>query len=97
MGVAFCFLFGPKFIDHDYYGLMLLPAAAMWGAFGLTRLAALVNARGGWRVAIPVGVLVLAAGIHSPWCMSGMFRIDRAKLILAERSRLTPTRVAEFS
>jgi hypothetical protein len=30
-------------------------------------------------------VLVLAAVVQSPWCMSEMLRIDRGKLILAER------------
>jgi 4-amino-4-deoxy-L-arabinose transferase-like glycosyltransferase len=85
MGLAFYVLFAPKLIDHDYYELMLLPAAATWGAWGLSWLAASVKADTRWRVAIPLGVLVLAAVVQSPWCMSGMFRIDRAKLILAER------------
>ena len=35
MGMAFYVVFAPKLIDHDYYELMLLPAAAaMWGALG---------------------------------------------------------------
>jgi hypothetical protein len=85
MGLTFYFVFAPKLVDHDYYELMLLPAAALWGAFGFTRLAALANARPRWRVLVPVGALVLAAAVQSPWCMSGMFRIDRAKLILADR------------
>ena len=85
MGVVFCFMFAPKLVDHDYYELMLLPAAATWGAMGLSWLLERVAAHAARRVAALFGVLVLAAAVQSPWCMSEMFRIDRGKLILAER------------
>lgn len=35
MGVAFFLLLAPKVRDHDYYGMMLLPAVAMWATLGL--------------------------------------------------------------
>ncbi len=85
MCLVFCLAFAPKIVDHDYYALMLLPAAATWGAMGLAGLLESVNAQGARRVAFLSGVLMLAAALQSPWCMSDMFRIDRGKLILAER------------
>ncbi len=44
MGLAFYVVFAPKLIDHHYYELMLLPAAATWGALGLSRLVERVGA-----------------------------------------------------
>ena len=84
MAVAFTVMFVPKLVDHDYYGLMSLPAAATWGAMGLSWLLELVR-RPAWRVPAVFMVLALATALQSPWCMSQMFRIDRGKLILAER------------
>src|SRR5262249_6589067 len=85
MGAVFCFAFAPKFLDHDYYELMFLPSAATWGAMGLFRLLEPMTAQPARRVAVLCGVLMLAAAVQSPWCTSEMFRIDRGKLILAER------------
>ncbi len=39
MGLLFFVGFAPKLIDHDYYELMMLPAAAAWAGLGTTRLA----------------------------------------------------------
>jgi hypothetical protein len=85
MCLVFCFGFAPKLLDHDYYELMVLPAAATWGSLGLSGLLEWVNGHAKWRIALLSGVLMLAAVVQSPWCMSDMFRIDRGKLILAER------------
>ena len=84
MGLVFFILFAPKLNDHDYYELMLLPAAATWGAMGLSRIADRCS-RPAQRVALPLGLLVLALVVQSPWWMSDSFQIDRGKLILAER------------
>jgi hypothetical protein len=85
MGLAFCVIFAPKLIDHDYYELMLLPAAATWGALGLSRLLVRCAVPASRRFAVIFGVLILAAVVQSPWCMSDRFRIDCGKLILADR------------
>ena len=34
MGILFYLMLGPKLATHDYYELMMLPAAALWAAFG---------------------------------------------------------------
>ncbi len=84
MGLIFFILFAPKLNDHDYYELMLLPAAATWGAMGLSRITERYS-RPAQRVALPFGLLMLALVVQSPWWMSDSFRIDRGKLILAAR------------
>ncbi len=38
MGLLFYLLLGPKLRDHDYYELMMLPAAALWAVRGLDAL-----------------------------------------------------------
>jgi 4-amino-4-deoxy-L-arabinose transferase-like glycosyltransferase len=85
MGLVFCVVFAPKLVDHDYYELMLLPAAATYGAMGLSQILEWMTAHAARRAAIAFAVFMLATAVQSPWCMSDMFRIDRGKLILAER------------
>jgi Dolichyl-phosphate-mannose-protein mannosyltransferase len=85
MCAAFCLMFAPKLLDHDYYELMLLPAVATWGAMGLARLLEWFTIQGARRIVVIAGVLMLAAAVQSPWSMPDMFRIDRGKLILAAR------------
>ncbi|HEU5115475.1 MAG TPA: glycosyltransferase family 39 protein, partial [Isosphaeraceae bacterium] len=38
MGLLFYVALGPKLIDHDYYELMLLPAASLWAGWGVEAL-----------------------------------------------------------
>ena len=33
-GLFFFFLFAPKLVDHDYYELIMLPSASLWGSLG---------------------------------------------------------------
>jgi hypothetical protein len=40
MGLLFYLLLGPKLLDHDYYELMMLPAASLWAAHGWSALSA---------------------------------------------------------
>jgi 4-amino-4-deoxy-L-arabinose transferase-like glycosyltransferase len=83
MGLAFYVLFGPKLRDHDYYELMMLPAAAVWAALGWSAIAA--GAPGRRRVG--TAVLAVAVLVHSPWVIGGLFQLDRGKSIAAERLR----------
>jgi hypothetical protein len=84
-GLLFVLLFAPKFLDHDYYGLMALPAAAGWGAIGWRFAASILRCESGgraWRVAVMVG---LTAFIQSPWVMLGKFDTERQHGIVAGR------------
>ena len=83
MGLLFFVLLGPKLRDHDYYELMMLPAASLWAARGLEALA---SARPHRRGLTP-GVLALAVVVQSPWVSSGLFRQDIGKIALAGRLR----------
>jgi hypothetical protein len=92
MGLAFYVLLAPKLPAHDYYELMMLPAAALWGTYGWENLT-----RIGGRIATALGrgdetgvrlgaeVLVVAVVLHSPWVNGAFFRIDEGKLIVARR------------
>jgi hypothetical protein len=84
MGLAFYVLFAPKLIDHDYYELMLLPAAATWGAMGFRRIIDR-RAQGSTSQAVVFASIVFVSAVQLPLCTSGMFRLDHGKLILAER------------
>ena len=89
MAVGYYVLLAPKFRDHDYYELMMLPAAALWATRGLRALASWAEAR---ARALPAGraiaaTLALAAIAQSPWVMGGLFRQDEGKLVLANRLR----------
>jgi hypothetical protein len=88
MGLIFFLLFAPKLIDHDYYELMLLPAAATWGAIGLRGLVDRVAANRPRRTVAVFGTVAIAAAVQLPLCTSGMFQIDRGKLVLAERLKV---------
>jgi 4-amino-4-deoxy-L-arabinose transferase-like glycosyltransferase len=84
-GLLFVFLFTPKFLDHDYYGLLALPAAAGWGALGWRFVASVLRRRNGvraWRVAVMAG---LVAVIQSPLIMMGKFEMERHHAIVARR------------
>jgi hypothetical protein len=82
MGVLFFFGLGPLLRCHDYYELMLLPAAAVWAALGWR---ALWGRDGRAPPRIGAAVLLAAAVIHSPWLMGGKFELERGYRVLAER------------
>lgn len=86
MGLAFYVLLGPKLIDHDYYELMMLPAAAFWGAWGWEAIRRrsrniVVPGRRAWVGPVLLAVLVV---VQSPWVMGGMFDLEREKVALGE-------------
>jgi hypothetical protein len=83
MGLAFYVLLAPKLRDHDYYELMMLPAAATWAALGWRAIAA-GSTR---RARLGVAMLAAAVVVQSPWVMGALFRLDRGKTIVAERLR----------
>ena len=86
MALVFYVLLAPKFRDHDYYELMMLPAAAMWATIGLKGLLDRLAAPGR-RGAIAASVLVLMAVVQSPWVSGGFFLQDEGKVALAESLR----------
>lgn len=84
-GLVFVVVFAPKFLDHDYYGLVALPAAVGWAAVGWRCAASALRRRSGmraWRVA---AVLAVTALIQSPWVMLGKFDLERQHAIIAGR------------
>jgi hypothetical protein len=82
MGILFYFLLGPKLDRHDYYGLMMLPAAALWAALGWEVCCAR-------RARVGVAVLGLAIAIQSPLAMPSKFRLEKGFMVLAQRLRET--------
>jgi 4-amino-4-deoxy-L-arabinose transferase-like glycosyltransferase len=82
MGLLFYFLLGPKLERHDYYELMMLPAAAMWAALGWRALWANASLR---RVRWGVGALLVTVVIQSPFVMPAKFRLETGFMILADR------------
>ncbi len=88
MGVLFYVLLGPKLIDHDYYELMLLPAASLWAGWGVVALAGWGSATApAWRPRLAVGTLVALVAVQGPWVLGDLFRLDAAKVALANRIR----------
>jgi len=88
MGLLFYFLLGPKLLCHDYYGLMLLPAAALWGALGWQSLWNLSRAgtyAARTSVCCCLTVLVAVALVHSPWIMKSKFEMESGFAILGKR------------
>jgi hypothetical protein len=97
MGLVFYFALGPLLRYHDYYELMLLPAAVAWAAYGWRAIAARgITASGRLMRA---GVLVVAVIVQGSWVMGSRFAVDAGHVVLAERLReLCPSggRVAVF-
>jgi hypothetical protein len=94
MGLLFYVILGPKLIDHDYFELLMLPAASLWAAAGWEALAARVagsrpaGAAGPERGrVVAAGVLALLVAAQSPWVMEGMFRLEVWKVELGEALR----------
>ena len=86
MGLGFFLLLGPKLRDHDYYGLMLLPAAAIWGTLGLEGLLRRVDSAPRRDRLAAASVLAVLA-LQSPWVRPALFRQDAGKLALARAIR----------
>lgn len=85
MGVVFFFALGPLLRCHDYYELMLLPAAAVWAASGWQAFAARFSEQSkmlSWTIAL---FLIAGLVIQSPLIMSGRYECDRGYLALAQR------------
>ena len=91
MALVFYAILAPKMLDHDYYELMMLPAAAVWAALGWTSAATRLAARAaGFKPAprfligraAPALVLGLAVVLHSPWVARQLFVLDQGKVEL---------------
>jgi 4-amino-4-deoxy-L-arabinose transferase-like glycosyltransferase len=82
MGLLFYFLLGPKLDRHDYYELMMLPAAAMWAALGWRTIWENPDRRWAWA---GVALLLLAAVVQSPVVMPAKFRLESGLMVLADR------------
>ncbi len=88
MGLIFFFLMAPKVRDHDYYELMMLPAAAMWGALGWSRLwGSTSGSRRSRSPRVGVAAVALAFVVQSPWLMGAKFETEQAHTIIADRLR----------
>jgi hypothetical protein len=81
-GLLFFFLMAPLIRRHDYYELMMLPAACMWAAVGWRFLTEISQPRG---ALLGSGVLLLATVVHSPFVIHGQFEIDEGLLVIAKR------------
>jgi hypothetical protein len=87
-GWLYYLLLAPAAVGQEYYGLILLPAAALWGATGWTWLFASTATREQTsRFALRAGILVLflAVAVHSPWIMRSRFRENRGMVLAGQR------------
>lgn len=84
MGLVFFVLLAPKMIDHDYYELMMLPAAAIWASAGLWAIADRLNGATARARGFVVRATLLSAAviIQSPWISGGMFHLESGKIAL---------------
>lgn len=87
LAIGYYVLLAPKFRDHDYYELMMLPAAALWATRGLRVLGDRAGAMGLPAPRLVMATLALALVIQSPWAAPALFRQDAGKLVLADRLR----------
>jgi 4-amino-4-deoxy-L-arabinose transferase-like glycosyltransferase len=80
MAVGFYFLLGPLLRCHDYYEMMMLPAASAWAALGIDALFRLLAQRWVWLAARRHWAFAAAAlaivVLHSPWVKHGKFDWD---------------------
>lgn len=85
-GLFFFFLFAPKVVDHDYYELILLPSASIWGALGWTwARTELVRVAPRYARGIAFGSLGLAVAVQSPWVMGRKYDVEIGQFLLAKR------------
>ncbi len=84
MGLLFYALLGPKLIDHDYYELMMLPAASLWAAAGWAALSRRFEGR--LPLLAPAALAVLVV-VQSPWVLGAFFTLEGEKLAAAEALR----------
>jgi 4-amino-4-deoxy-L-arabinose transferase-like glycosyltransferase len=84
LGIAFFFLLGPKLLHHNYYELMLFPAAAFWAAVGWTTGWEHAGGRPLWRW-LGGAVLAAAAVIQSPWVDSGKYDAEVGYEVVGRR------------
>jgi hypothetical protein len=90
MGLVFYFLLGPKLDRHDYYELMMLPAAALWAALGWHVLwgAARDDTGPVWRRAwAGATVLALLIVVQCPLVMGSKFRLEAGEMTVAQHLR----------
>jgi 4-amino-4-deoxy-L-arabinose transferase-like glycosyltransferase len=85
MGLLFFFLLAPKLLDHDYYELMMLPAAAGWGAIGWGVLRSSGGGAARRGPILAAAVLGLAAVVHSPLVSRAKFEHESGHVVLARR------------
>jgi hypothetical protein len=85
MGLVFVVLLAPKFLDHDYYGLVCVPAAAGWGAVGARWIFGAIRRRRPVRVWRAAAVIGLVALVQSPWVMGIKYEIESQHAIVAGR------------
>jgi 4-amino-4-deoxy-L-arabinose transferase-like glycosyltransferase len=87
-GLCFYVLMAPLVRYHDYYELMLLPAASVWAALGwqflYQRLAGEVAGSHRWRWAV-IGLVLVVGILHSPLVIRGAFSWDRGYALAAQR------------
>ncbi|MFL5341610.1 MAG: ArnT family glycosyltransferase, partial [Gemmataceae bacterium] len=89
LALGFYFLLGPLLRCHDYYEMMMMPAAAGWAALGWD---ALYRGAANWwpwlarrRVPALAAWAVLLAVVHSPWVTRGKFEWDPGFAVAARR------------
>ena len=87
MALIYYVLLAPKLRDHDYYELVMLPAAALWAAKGLIAVSRLSEQRGRFAARLIAVTLLVATVVQSPWIMGNLFRQDEGKILLAKRLR----------
>ena len=87
MGLGFFVLLGPKLRDHDYYELMMMPAAAIWASLGLNHIAKQFGPAYVPRRVIIFAVLSAMVIVQSPWTMGSLFHLDQGKLLFAKSLR----------
>jgi hypothetical protein len=88
MGLSFLLAFAPKLKDHDYYELLLLPAASMWAALGWTAARIRISehvTRPAHRRAWGAAVIAAAVLIQSPLVMNDKFKTEVGFLEVAQR------------
>ncbi len=87
MALVYYVLLAPKLRDHDYYELVMVPAAALWATIGLIAISHRITANHVATRRFIVATILLATVVQSPWIMGGFFRQDEGKITLAERLR----------